>query len=46
MYMMLVATEVCSRMPCASMAGVSWASPLPLTRITWSKVSEVIPDAS
>ena len=34
MYMMLVATEVCSWMPCFSIAGVSCASPLPVTRIT------------
>src|SRR5512135_1514342 len=45
-YMVEVATEVESAMPCLFIASVTLASPLTLTCTAWSKLSELMPEAS
>jgi hypothetical protein len=45
MYMLDVATDVVSTMPCARMSSDSVISPA-LTCTAWSKASDEIPDAS
>ena len=46
MYMVEVDTEVESVMPCAFISSVTFASPPTFTCTAWSKLSELMPEAS